>query len=78
MPQVHVKMLEGRSDDQKRRVVKAITEAMVEICKAKPEGTTVTVEEYPRSHWAVGLRASFSKAMTRRMCMTIWRSWMDR
>lgn len=54
MPFIHVMMLEGRTEDQKRRLVKAITDAMVEICKAPPEGTTVVIEEYPRQHWAKG------------------------
>ena len=54
MPFINVKMLEGRSDDQKRELVKAITNAMVDICQAPAEGTTVVIEEYPRNHWAKG------------------------
>ena len=54
MPYVNVKMLEGRTDDQKRRLVKAITDAMVEICNAKVEGVSVVIEEHPRNHWSVG------------------------
>jgi len=54
MPFIDVKMLEGRTEEQKRRLVKAITDAMVEICNATPEGTTVVIEEYPRGHWARG------------------------
>ena len=54
MPFVSVKMLDGRSDEQKRQLAKAITDAMVEICGAKPEGTMVVIEEFDRDHWAVG------------------------
>ena len=54
MPFVSVKMLDGRSSDQKRRLVQAITDAMSDICDAKPEGTMVVIEEVPRDHWAVG------------------------
>jgi len=54
MPFINIKMLEGRSDDQKRELVKAITDAMVDICKAPAEGTTIVIEEYPRNHWAKG------------------------
>jgi 4-oxalocrotonate tautomerase len=52
MPFVIVRMLAGRTDDQKRRLVKAITEAVVETTGAKAEGTTVVIEEIPRHHWA--------------------------
>ena len=54
MPVVTVKMLDGRTEDQKRQLVRAITDAMVDICKAKPEGTMVVIEDVQRDHWAVG------------------------
>ena len=54
MPFVTVKMLEGRTADQKRELVKAITDAMASICNAKPEGTMVVIEEVARDHWARG------------------------
>ncbi len=54
MPFVNVRMLEGRSHDQKRRLVKAITDAMADICDAKPEGTMIVIDEVPRDHWARG------------------------
>jgi len=54
MPFIDVKILEGRTDEQKRRLVKAITDAVVEICDAPRAGTTVIIEEYPRNHWATG------------------------
>jgi 4-oxalocrotonate tautomerase family enzyme len=34
MPFVNVKMLEGRTIEQKKQLVKAITESMAEICGA--------------------------------------------
>lgn len=54
MPFIEIKMLEGRSDDQKRELVKAITDAMVDICQAPPESTMIVIEEFPRDHWAKG------------------------
>lgn len=54
MPFISVKMLEGRSKEQKRELVKSITDAVVDICGVKPEGTMVVIEEYPRDHWATG------------------------
>ena len=54
MPFVNVRMLEGRSHDQKKRLVKAITDAMADICDAKPDGTMVVIEEIAKDHWARG------------------------
>ena len=54
MPFVTVKMLDGRTQEQKRALVKAITDAMVDTCDAKREGTTVVIEEVTRDHWAKG------------------------
>ncbi len=54
MPFVNVKMLEGRTHEQKRALAKAITDALVEICNAKADGTMVVIEDIPRDHWARG------------------------
>lgn len=54
MPFVSVKMLSGRTKEQKRELAKAITEAMEETCGAKPEGTYIVIEEVESDHWAVG------------------------
>ena len=54
MPFINIKMLEGRTHEQKKQLVKAITDAMVQICHAKPEGTMVVIEDIPRDHWARG------------------------
>jgi len=51
MPFVSVQMLEGRSDDQKKRLAKAITDALIEIANAKLESCEVVIEEHPRRHW---------------------------
>ncbi len=54
MPYVNVKMLDGRTKDQKRELVRAITDALQKFCGAKPEGTMVVIEEVTRDHWSVG------------------------
>ena len=54
MPFVTVKMIEGRTADQKRRLVKAITDAIVTTCDAPADGTMVVIEEVSRDHWARG------------------------
>ncbi len=54
MPFINVRMLEGRSIDQKRDLAKAITDAIETICNAKPDDTMVVIEEVPRENWARG------------------------
>ena len=52
MPVVVVQVWEGRTIDQKRRLVKAMTDAMVEHADATPDGLHVAIQEYPRDSWA--------------------------
>jgi len=52
VPVVTVQLWEGRTLEQKRALVKAITEAMVEHAGAKPDGLHVILQEIPRENWA--------------------------
>jgi 4-oxalocrotonate tautomerase len=54
MPVVTVEMWEGRSVEQKRKLVRAITDAMVEHAEARPEALHVILYEVPRENWARG------------------------
>ena len=54
MPFVNVKMLKGRTPEQKKALVKAITEVMVNVCNAKPESTMVVIEDIASDHWGKG------------------------
>lgn len=59
MPIVTVKMLEGRTDEQKKALVEKVTEAVVETINAKPEAVTIVIEEMAKNHYATaGVRAS--------------------
>ena len=51
MPFVEVHMWEGRTVDEKRALVKAITDAMVIHAHAKPDGLHVAIQEYPLENW---------------------------
>ena len=53
MPYVTVKMLEGRTDDQKRALVKEVTEAVARTTNAPAENVTVFIEEMPANHYGV-------------------------
>ena len=52
MPLVTIHMYEGRTVDQKRELVSAITEAVVRIAKTTPEATEVIIHDVPRHNWA--------------------------
>ena len=52
MPVVIVEMWEGRTVEQKRNLVKAITEAMVTHAGAKPEALHVIIHDVPKDSWA--------------------------
>ena len=51
MPVVTIEMWEGRSVDQKRKLVQAVTEAMVEHADANPDALHVIIHEVPRQNW---------------------------
>lgn len=54
MPYVTVKMLEGRTDDQKRALVEKVTAAVTETTGTTADKVTVFIEEMPKNHYAVG------------------------
>jgi 4-oxalocrotonate tautomerase len=47
MPYVTIVLREGRSVDQKRELVKAVTDALVRTVNAKPEAVHVVVHDEP-------------------------------
>jgi|tagenome__1003787_1003787.scaffolds.fasta_scaffold18655725_1 4-oxalocrotonate tautomerase len=51
---IHVYMLDGRSDDQKRRLMEGITTLMVDVCGSKRERVGVVVHEVDARNWARG------------------------
>lgn len=52
MPVVFVHIWEGRTVGQKRRLARAITDAMIEHAEANPGGLHVGIQEYPKHNWA--------------------------
>lgn len=51
MPVVTVQMWSGRTVEQKRRLVRAITDAMIQHANAKPDGLHVIIQEIPPDNW---------------------------
>lgn len=54
MPYVTVKMLPGRTDEQKKALVEKVTDAVSETTGAPKENVVVFIEEMPKNHYAVG------------------------
>ncbi len=54
MPTVIVKMFEGRSLDQKRALVKKVTQAVSETVNAKEESIIVMIEEMKKENYSSG------------------------
>ena len=54
MPLVQVTMLQGRTADQKRKLAKRLTDAMVEEAGAKREAVVVTIVEVSKESYASG------------------------
>lgn len=54
MPLVIVKMLAGRSADQKRALAKEITEVVVRVAKTTTEQVDVVIEDHDPGNWAKG------------------------
>ncbi len=53
MPFVTVQIAQGHSIEKKRRLVEAITNALVSALDTKPESITIHIDEFSRENWAV-------------------------
>lgn len=59
MPIVTVKLLEGRTDEQKKALIEKVTDAIVETVDVEPERVAIIIEDMPLTHFARGgVRAS--------------------
>lgn len=54
MPLVEVTMVEGRTPEQLRALISALTTAVVETVDAPRDAVRVVVREVPTTHWAAG------------------------
>ena len=52
MPTINVQMFEGRSAEQKRAFVKAVTEAAVSTLQCGPESVDIIIAEVKKENWA--------------------------
>lgn len=52
MPMIKVEMFSGRSDQQKRALVQALTDAFVETAGGTPESVQIILTDIDKSDWA--------------------------
>jgi 4-oxalocrotonate tautomerase len=54
MPTYHVEMMEGRTIEQKKKLVEAITRVSVEILGGQPDSVDILITDVKRENWATG------------------------
>ena len=54
MPTYHVEMMEGRTVEQKKKLVAEITRVSVEILGGVPESVDIIIPDIQRENWATG------------------------
>jgi 4-oxalocrotonate tautomerase len=62
MPNITIQWYAGRTPEQKRQLVAAITEAMVKIGKTTPEQVHIVFQDVERSDWGVSGRLASDPA----------------
>ncbi|MEK4924517.1 4-oxalocrotonate tautomerase [Cytobacillus sp. FSL R5-0569] len=54
MPIIQIQVLEGRSNEQIKSLIKDVTQAVVENLSVNSEQVRVLVTEIPDTHWGAG------------------------
>ncbi|MBT3557687.1 MAG: 4-oxalocrotonate tautomerase [Rhodospirillales bacterium] len=54
MPSIHVEMLTGKTRDQKRALVKELTEGYVRAVGGKPDGIYIFINEFEKEDVGIG------------------------
>ncbi|MES2481562.1 MAG: 4-oxalocrotonate tautomerase [Pseudomonadota bacterium] len=54
MPTLRVELMEGRTVEQKKALVQALTQAVVDTLGSKPESVDVLLFDIKRQDWATG------------------------
>jgi 4-oxalocrotonate tautomerase len=56
MPWVRIDLSAGRSEEQKSKTAKAVTDAIVEFCGCTPESVSIVFNDVTPENWAFGGR----------------------
>jgi 4-oxalocrotonate tautomerase len=52
MPIINIKMIAGRSQEQKKELVNVLTRETGRILEVEPESISIVIDEYSRDNWA--------------------------
>ena len=56
MPTYHIEMFEGRTAEQKKKLVEEITRVTVEVLGGSAESVDIIISDIKRENWATGGR----------------------
>ncbi|MCP1122320.1 MULTISPECIES: tautomerase family protein [Bacillus] len=54
MPIVELKIIEGRDQEVKERLIENVTQTVSETLAVSPERVRVLIYDIPSTHWAIG------------------------
>ena len=54
MPTYHIELFEGRSVEEKRKLVEAVTRVTTEVLGSAPESVDIIITDVKRENWATG------------------------
>ena len=54
MPTYHIEMIEGRTIEQKKKLVEEITRITVEVLGGSPDSVDILITDVKRENWATG------------------------
>ena len=54
MPTIHIEMFEGRTHEQKKKLVEEITRVTCETLGNKPDSVDIIITDIKRENWATG------------------------
>lgn len=54
MPFVSVKMLEGRTKEQKKKLIESVSRSVAESLNIDKQHVWVVIEDFPKDEWGLG------------------------
>ncbi|MDL5035946.1 MULTISPECIES: 4-oxalocrotonate tautomerase [Comamonas] len=54
MPTYHIELFEGRTVEQKRKLVEEVTRVTAEVLGSAPESVDIIITDVKRENWATG------------------------
>ena len=61
MPYVSVRIVAGRTQEQKDAIIKGVTEVISKVLEKNPEATYVVIDDVPAENWGIGGESIFNR-----------------